>query len=48
MLETFCSLIVALSRTRPAPVDDAYTRTRNDEILIFSRENRYRTGMKDG
>jgi hypothetical protein len=48
MLEASYPLIVALSRTRPAPVDDAYTRALNDAILIFSRENRYRTGMKDG
>ena len=48
MLEASCPLIVALSRTRPAPVDDAYMRTLNDANLIFSRNNRYRTGMKDG
>jgi len=48
MLEAFCSLIVALSRIRPAPVDDAYMRTLNDANLIFSRNNRYKTGMKDG
>jgi hypothetical protein len=48
MLEAFYSLIVALSRTRPAPVDDAYMRALNNVILIFSRENRDRTGMKDG
>jgi len=46
--EAFCSLIVALSRIRPAPVDDAYMRTLNDANLIFSRNNRYKTGMKDG